>query len=410
MGSFGRYSGGGSLYDRSIYLELANAAGDIRRDIKSERIFVDKPRLNLCMNGHPHSFIDFFKGERDLKQDGLAQRFFASCPEPSYYMSEDIMNSENEEFSISLLLYYIYKKHDVNDAVYSLSTDANIVFNGYYDIYKKIIRDATIKNTFVNSMCGKAPTQLLRLTCILQALHEAFDFIHIYSGNKDVISEDFVEKVKSWIKEHDTFVITTINVIRAKSLLDYFNKSKLILSGFVCNDWSESIDIILSDLVNPTIMTEDENLAFEETLKSRIYQKLLISDQKTFNLNTLNQSFKGRGSNKVFIHDIFRNLENLNFGEREDKTNARGPPSTFFKRKYIQSLTQEMINELESVNIRPDLFMALNKRSNFNITLKIKKYVIRLYRIFYKGDYDLYSPTTSVASKCNDNKLSKKTS
>lgn len=169
--------------------------------------------------------------------------------------------------------------------------------------------------------------------------------------------------------------------------MDYFNKSKLILSGFVCNDWSESIDIILSDLVNPTIMTEDENLAFEETLKSRIYQKLLISDQKTFNLNTLNQSFKGRGSNKVFIHDIFRNLENLNFGEREDKTNARGPPSTFFKRKYIQSLTQEMINELESVNIRPDLFMALNKRS----------------------DYDLYSPTTSVASKCNDNKLSIKT-
>ena len=54
MGSFGRYNGGGtgaSSYDRSIYLELANAPKDLRRDLKQARCRIVEPRLNICLLG-----------------------------------------------------------------------------------------------------------------------------------------------------------------------------------------------------------------------------------------------------------------------------------------------------------------------------------------------------------------------
>ena len=53
MGSFGRYSGASNgSYDRSIYLELANAPSEFRRDLKGTRCYIEEPRLSLCLLGN----------------------------------------------------------------------------------------------------------------------------------------------------------------------------------------------------------------------------------------------------------------------------------------------------------------------------------------------------------------------
>ncbi len=54
FGSFGRHtSANGASYERSIYLELANAPDVFQRDQKfsNGRTIINNPRLNLCLLG-----------------------------------------------------------------------------------------------------------------------------------------------------------------------------------------------------------------------------------------------------------------------------------------------------------------------------------------------------------------------
>ena len=80
LGLFGRYSrrGNGALYERSIYLELANATAgdDFRRDLKSEKTIIEKPLLNICLNRDSETFNDIFRSEKLNHQDGHVQNFF----------------------------------------------------------------------------------------------------------------------------------------------------------------------------------------------------------------------------------------------------------------------------------------------------------------------------------------------
>jgi hypothetical protein len=57
LGAFGRYSVGGALYERSIYLELANTGRVFKNDLKTERVRIENLRLNICVSGHPFSFV-----------------------------------------------------------------------------------------------------------------------------------------------------------------------------------------------------------------------------------------------------------------------------------------------------------------------------------------------------------------
>jgi hypothetical protein len=83
MGSFGRYSnGGGAAYDRAFYLELFNGSKSFRRDLSKSRTVVKNPRLNICLLGHPQTFIKAIRYEQEHKDDGLMQRFLTCCPKP----------------------------------------------------------------------------------------------------------------------------------------------------------------------------------------------------------------------------------------------------------------------------------------------------------------------------------------
>lgn len=51
LGSFGRYNAQGANYERSVYLECANAGDDFRRDLKMYRCCVEFPRISICLLG-----------------------------------------------------------------------------------------------------------------------------------------------------------------------------------------------------------------------------------------------------------------------------------------------------------------------------------------------------------------------
>ena len=57
MGSFGRYAGGNAaaLYDRSVYLELANADDSFTRDLKGLRCLIQDD--SLCLLGKRFNLI-----------------------------------------------------------------------------------------------------------------------------------------------------------------------------------------------------------------------------------------------------------------------------------------------------------------------------------------------------------------
>jgi len=57
VSSFGRYGNGSAAnYDRSVYLEVANAGEVFTRDLKGSRSRIHNPRLQICLLGNLFSF------------------------------------------------------------------------------------------------------------------------------------------------------------------------------------------------------------------------------------------------------------------------------------------------------------------------------------------------------------------
>jgi hypothetical protein len=131
-GSFGRNNSNES-YQRGIYLELCNGAKHFSRDLKSERIAIKEPRLNMCINGHPIPFVAAYKAETKSYDDGLLHRFYPSCPRPVYMYSEEIMQTQIPQIELSLILFYVYQKN-INPILIELSDEAKLQFNSIYDM------------------------------------------------------------------------------------------------------------------------------------------------------------------------------------------------------------------------------------------------------------------------------------
>ena len=87
FGQQGRYTNGGAIYDRSIYLDLYNC----KRSFKRETELIN-PRFNLCLLGHSHFFIKAIKDEADNRCDGSLQRFLMCCPQKSIPISLKELN------------------------------------------------------------------------------------------------------------------------------------------------------------------------------------------------------------------------------------------------------------------------------------------------------------------------------
>ena len=92
------------------------------------------------MKGHPNQFIDLCRSEKSIKDDGLIHRFLMCAPKPVFLMAEDMLNAPDLPCSLTLVLLYIYKFHFSEENVgriYTLSSDASITFNNFFNINRK---------------------------------------------------------------------------------------------------------------------------------------------------------------------------------------------------------------------------------------------------------------------------------
>jgi hypothetical protein len=154
-GSFGRYSNGGALYERSIYLELFNAKDTFRRDLKNKKTRIANPRLNICLLGHPQFFVKAMREEQSNRDDGLMQRFLSCCPKPIFFSAEDIEQAQlfERKFSFTVLLYTIKVFHIqkvVSEAVidnnskqkkiikYLFDKEAKATYNSIFTTYRSV--------------------------------------------------------------------------------------------------------------------------------------------------------------------------------------------------------------------------------------------------------------------------------
>lgn len=148
LGSFGRYNGGSS-YDRSIFLELYNAPNFYNRDLKSARTRLVNPRLNLCLLGHPSTFIKLIKEERENFDDGLTQRFLICAPKPllNFTLSQ-IKSAERPRCSIVCILYTIFRINQ-DPKFYQLENDSFDEFEIYFNEFRQLISITNNKDAYL---------------------------------------------------------------------------------------------------------------------------------------------------------------------------------------------------------------------------------------------------------------------
>ena len=147
MGSLGRYNGGEN-YERSLFLTLFNAPPSMDRDLKSGRVRLFNPRLNMCLAGHPYSFIEMLQRERKTYDDGLMQRFLICAPLPKFFETDILDNIPKRKYSISSILYTIYTLH-IDDKQYEMDEEAVKCFKEYFDLNKNLVKLSNNKDIFL---------------------------------------------------------------------------------------------------------------------------------------------------------------------------------------------------------------------------------------------------------------------
>ena len=107
-------------------------------------------------------------------------------------------------------------------------------------------------------------------------------------------------------------------------------KFSFILSIGYKFDLKLPFDTIIKTILNPpsdessSVPKIDDKISDKIDLRSKIIEKILISNSTTTTSNQLNQSFRSRGSTSSFIVDIFTLLKDDGFGCFKKIKNFRG--------------------------------------------------------------------------------------
>ena len=147
IGALGRYNNGGHSYDRGVFLQLFNGT-TYNRDLKGSRTRLKNPKLNICLLGHPTSFIRIIREEIENFDDGLLQRFLFCSPDPLLNELDQIRARPQPEFSMTCILYVIYKFNE-RAQTYIFDSEAIKVYDSIYNKFRKIVKEANKIDSFI---------------------------------------------------------------------------------------------------------------------------------------------------------------------------------------------------------------------------------------------------------------------
>ncbi len=198
------------------------------------------------------------------------------------------------------------------------------------------------------------PSQLLRLAVILQVIDDAFNYVTKISFEKFILNETFVTDAKNYLLENpvNEIEISVDNLKRAVNLLMFFNKSKIILSGFPCGNFNSSFwnsDCFLTIVSQLCVPRQASISKTESTLC-----KLILLDEN----NELDSCSKSKIHQEKFkclsrdrFNDILTRLSNLKFIRFIKKKNPHGIRSEMIQRLKISCLSLNQISFLKEFDI-----------------------------------------------------------
>ena len=205
-------------------------------------------------------------------------------------------------------------------------------------------------------MCGKGPTQLIRLAVIIQVIHDAFDYVKERHPGLVSITNEIESEIEN---SEGECIISVDNLNRAWSLLEWFNKNKLILSGFDFNNWeTTNINDIFKFLIG--------QLSFDQKIKQPsianiIYSYVLLSEKTEFKKNDINQALKHKGVTSIDIDKALQTLQSHKLGKLSKTSNTRGKPTEIFMKKVFGELNDGIISSIDKLEINLDKFITINQ-------------------------------------------------
>ena len=217
---------------------------------------------------------------------------------------------------------------------------------------------------FLSGLFGKSSTMLLRLCGVLKALTRAIILIQTESAEKLELDEKLVEKVDEYKKEYakeNPVLISTDIVNTAYKLLEYFNKTKLVLAGY-----EFAVNAPLKESMNEIHLehkyTGNSGRESKTNLKV-IIKRCLLYPGAQFTLKDLLNKF--RDVNKTTIRDAFKHLIEQEFGTASipprnfgkltrNGTVAGGEIVIYFNKIPVDKLTDEQLRRIELCGVTMD--------------------------------------------------------
>ena len=205
-------------------------------------------------------------------------------------------------------------------------------------------------------MLGKGPTQLLRLSGILQALHDAFDYVMNTSTEKFELTINFSNDLQVFLETNPLKTISIDNVNRAYKLLEYFNKHKLVLAGYEI-DINDDIKDIFTQLIEMnTAVIEEE----AKTIEQQIACLIMLAPTVTVLLNDdVNQKMQ-KAVSMPLITKVCISLEKCGLGSLKSIANTNGRPTKIFEKIFIENFDVTMVTNIQSFRIDLDQFKSIN--------------------------------------------------
>jgi len=205
-------------------------------------------------------------------------------------------------------------------------------------------------------MLGKVPTLLLRLSCILQAIHDAFAYImSLDASERFTLNSVIEERLNNHFESQTQTQISSVNIERAYLLLQYFNKNKLVLAGYEI-DTNMEIESIFDKLINEISLESDIILSVE----SLIIKEILESITKKINLTSLNGKFS-RKCTITILNTVVKLLSEKKFGKSKTEKNANGPATKLFVRCHIPEISLSNTSFLQENGVDFEKFKASNE-------------------------------------------------
>ena len=204
-------------------------------------------------------------------------------------------------------------------------------------------------------MLGKVPTLLLRLSCILQTLHDSYDHImNVDISLRFKLDKAFEDHLNNHLKRDIKLEICLKSVERAYKLLEYFNKNKLLLAGYNI-DINSEIEVIFNNLITELEAASNDVISIE----SSIIKDILEADTSKVSLTQINAKLS-RKCTMAILSPVVKTLIDKNLGKSVSEKNLNGPKTKYFQKFYLAEIDISTAHFLQEHSVDLDKFNTVN--------------------------------------------------